>query len=168
MCAAPAKSTISDAPPRRLPVLLRHCWYGLNQAFRRRLAPLDLTPDQYTVLRNLSEKPGMTQRDLCNSMASDPNTVAALTARMEAEGWIERKTCQQDRRANRLRLLPPGGRKFAAADKVAMRLQTEVSNALDSRAHEALLESLSQLAGSCKAALRDSPPGPARRCTSSR
>ena len=37
-----------DAPGRRrLPILLRHAWYGLNQAFRRRIAHLDITPDQF-------------------------------------------------------------------------------------------------------------------------
>ena len=41
-----------DSPSRRrLPPLLRRSWYGLNQAFRRRIAHLDLTPDQFTVLR---------------------------------------------------------------------------------------------------------------------
>ena len=40
--------------PKRLPVLLRRAWYGLNQAFRQRIAHLDLTPDQFCILRWLS------------------------------------------------------------------------------------------------------------------
>lgn len=156
--SSPPSGPAAHTTPRRLPILLRHCWYGLNQAFRRRLAHLDLTPDQYTVLRNLSEEPGLTQRELCARMASDPNTVAALTARMEAEGWIERKECRKDRRANRLRLLAKGRRKFSTARKIAQLLQDEVSEALDPGEQEVLLESLSHLAETCQAALRRSPP----------
>lgn len=148
---------VSAGLPRHLPVLLRHCWYGLNQAFRRRLTHLDLTPDQYTVLRNLSETPGLTQRELCARMASDPNTVAALTARMEAEGWIERKVCSRDRRANRLRLLAPGKRKFTAAHRIARQLQDELSSDLNPEEHATLMEHLSRLAQACQEALRHSP-----------
>jgi DNA-binding MarR family transcriptional regulator len=153
-----AHKLAAESPPKPLPILLRHSWYGLNQAFRRRLAPLDLTPDQFTVLRNLSEEPGLTQRELCARMASDPNTVAALTARMEAEGWIERKECRKDRRANRLRLLSPGKQKFDRSRKIATDLQNEVSEALDPDELEAFLHTLSKLAKGCQTALRHSPP----------
>jgi DNA-binding MarR family transcriptional regulator len=143
--------------PRRLPVLLRHSWYALNQAFRRRIAHLGLTPDQFTVLRNLFEEPGLTQRELCARMASDPNTVAALTARMEAEGWIERKVCRKDRRANRLRLLSPGRTQFRRARNIALGLQDEIAAALDPKELDPFLEGLSKLAKGCRIALRQSP-----------
>ena len=68
-----------DAPERRrLPPLLRRAWYGLNQAFRRRIAHLEITPDQFTVLRTLLEGDalGLTQRELTQHMTSDPNTHA--------------------------------------------------------------------------------------------
>ena len=74
-----------DAPGRRrLPVLLRRAWYGLNQAFRRRIAGMGLTPDQFTVIRTLleAEPDGLTQKALANAMSSDPNTIASLLERM--------------------------------------------------------------------------------------
>ena len=78
-----------DAPGRRrLPVLLRRAWYGLNQAFRRRIAGMGLTPDQFTVIRTLleAEPDRLTQKALANAMSSDPNTIASLLERMEANG----------------------------------------------------------------------------------
>ena len=78
-----------DSPQRRrLPPLLRRAWYGLNQAFRRRIAHLEITPDQFTVLRTLLEHDGITQRELTHLISSDPNTVASLLERMEAAGLI--------------------------------------------------------------------------------
>src|SRR3954471_1202337 len=93
-------------PPerRRLPPLLRRAWYGLNQAFRRRIAHTEVTPDQFTVLRTLLEgdPQGMTQSQVTRMMTSDPNTVASLLERMERTGWIERKPHEADRRAHRI------------------------------------------------------------------
>src|SRR5205809_5820559 len=107
-----ARSTDSrpiDAPGRRrLPILLRHAWYGLNQAFRRRIAHLGITPDQFTVMRTLLENAGVTQRGLTRLMSSDPNTVASLLERMEAAGLVQRQTHEKDRRARRLRLRAGG------------------------------------------------------------
>src|SRR6266567_1846322 len=106
---------IDDPGRRRLPLLLRRAWYGMNQAFRRRLAHLSLTPDQFTVMRTLLENEGITQRELTELMSSDPNTVAALLERMEQAGLVERQAHEKDRRANRLRLKPLGRRKYEAA-----------------------------------------------------
>src|SRR2546425_6991868 len=98
-----------DSPGRRrLPPLLRQAWYGMNQAFRRRIAHLGVTPDQFTVMRTLLENEGATQRELTELMSSDPNTVAALLERMEQAGLVERQAHEKDRRANRLRLRRSG------------------------------------------------------------
>src|SRR6266516_3426936 len=101
-----------DSPERRrLPLLLRRAWYGLNQAFRRRIAHLGVTPDQFTVMRTLLENNGVTQRELAELMSSDPNTVASLLERMEKAGLVERQAHEKDRRAHRLRLKGLGRRK---------------------------------------------------------
>src|SRR6266496_1501864 len=104
-----------DSPERkRLPLLLRRAWYGLNQAFRRRIAHLEITPDQFTVMRTLLEgdPSGITQRELTQLITSDPNTVASLLQRMEEAGFVERAAHEADRRANRIRMRPPGKRTY--------------------------------------------------------
>src|SRR5438445_2614080 len=121
----PAEPLPIDAPGRRrLPILLRHAWYGLNQAFRRRIAHLGVTPDQFTVMRTLLENEGITQRELTGLMSSDPNTVASLLERMEQGGLVQRQAHEKDRRAHRLRLKAPGRRKYEAAREVAVAMQT--------------------------------------------
>src|ERR1051325_1393287 len=118
-----------DSPSRRrLPPLLRRAWYGMNQAFRRRIAHLNLTPDQFTVMRTLLEgdTKGMTQRELSRTMSSDPNTVASLLERMDKLGYIERQPHERDRRAHRIKLLPKGKKTYEAARAIAVALQAEV------------------------------------------
>src|SRR6266705_1550850 len=97
-----------DSPERkRLPLLLRRAWYSLNQAFRRRTAQLEITPDQFTVMRTLLENDGITQRELTQLMSSDPNTVASLLERMESAGLIQREKHRKDGRAHQLALRAP-------------------------------------------------------------
>ena len=118
-----------DSPERkRLPLLLRRAWYGLNKAFRRQISDAGVTPDQFTVLRTLGEgdTDGLTQSELTRKMSSDPNTVASLLERMEKNGWVSRKPHETDRRAKRILLKPTGKRKYNELRNVAADLQLEI------------------------------------------
>jgi MarR family transcriptional regulator, transcriptional regulator for hemolysin len=149
-----------DAPGRRrLPILLRHAWYGLNQAFRRRIAHLGITPDQFTVMRTLLESGGITQSELTEQMSSDPNTVASLLERMEKSVLLERLPHEKDRRARRLYLKVEGKRKYQKAREVAIALQAEVLGGLPPEEREKFLEHLTLVADSCRQAADQSPKG---------
>jgi len=145
-----------DSPERRrLPPLLRRAWYGLNQAFRRRIAHLGITPDQFTVLRTLLEGDphGLTQRELTQLMTSDPNTVASLLERMESAGLLERKPHEKDRRAHRIRLRGDGKKRYEAARAIALGLQSEVLSVLPEGGREQFLGNLAVVADACRAAV---------------
>jgi DNA-binding MarR family transcriptional regulator len=147
-----------DSPDRRrLPPLLRRAWYGLNQAFRRRIAHLGITPDQFTVMRTLLEAGGITQRELTQLMSSDPNTVASLVERMEGAGLLQRRAHETDRRARRLRLLPTGVRKYEEARDIAVGLQSEALAVLPGNKREEFLEHLALVADACRAGAVESP-----------
>ena len=139
---------------RRLPPLLRRAWFSLNQGFRQRVAPLGITPDQFTILRWLveSEQEGLTQSDLTERMAIDPNTITATVRRMEGAGLLKRTPHETDRRAKRVTILPEGHRVFSEAQQLALELQKTVLSPL-SRAEAALfLELLERVANSCSEA----------------
>ena len=141
----------SKSKPKRLPVLLRRAWYGLNQAFRQRIAHLGITPDQFSILRWLSEDDpaGITQRRLTDLMASDPNTITSTLSRMEKNGLIARKSHEIDRRAHRVKLLPAGRDTFEQAREVAMRLQEQVLVVLSRERRARFLEELESIAEAC-------------------
>jgi DNA-binding MarR family transcriptional regulator len=137
-----------DAPERRrLPILLRRAWYGLNQAFRRRIAHTGVTPDQFTAMRTLLEhdETGLTQSALTKQMASDPNTIASLVQRMEKSGLLERKSHESDRRAYRLQLKPEGKKKYEEVREIAIALQTELLSALPENKREEFLQNLAAM-----------------------
>ncbi|GMV82874.1 MAG: hypothetical protein AMXMBFR7_40580 [Planctomycetota bacterium] len=149
-----------DSPMRRrLPPLLRHAWYGLNQAFRRRIAPLGITPDQFTILRVLLEarSEGVTQRELAQRMGSDPNTISALVQRMETAELLERLPHENDRRAHRLRLTEAGRKTYKKARPIALDLQAEILAGLKPEELESFLTALQTISKACQDAADRSP-----------
>ncbi len=154
MCYArpmPDHRTIVLPSQKRLPVLLRRAWYGLNQTFRQRIAHLGITPDQFSILRWLGENDaaGITQRHLTDLMASDPNTITSTLSRMETAGLISRSPHEKDRRAHRVKLRAAGGRVFEQAKKIATNLQREVLSALPESRRESFLDELAVIADRC-------------------
>jgi DNA-binding MarR family transcriptional regulator len=148
--AAPA-----GAPERRrLPPLLRRCWFNLNQTFRRRIAHTRVTPDQFTVMRTVLEgnPKGLTQSELTQLMSSDPNTIASLLERMETQGLVERKAHEKDRRAKRICLKPLGRRKYEEIREIAIVLQLEVMSVLPAEKREEFLKHLALVADACRLA----------------
>lgn len=149
---------------RRLPPLLREAWYSLNQAFRRRINHLNITPDQFTILRWLIEGDpmGLTQRQLADLMASDPNTITSILNRMQTAGLIERKPHESDRRANRILVQSVGRKAFEKARQVAIKLQSEVLTILPEAGREEFLANLELLANSCREVAAKAPMKNAR------
>jgi DNA-binding MarR family transcriptional regulator len=151
-------------PFKRVPVLLRRAWYGLNQSFRQRIAHLGITPDQFSILRWLSEgdPQGLTQRALTDLMASDPNTITSTLTRMEKSTLIIRSPHEQDRRAHRVKILPPGRRAFEKARVIAMELQDEILSALPANRRTKFLDELEVIAVACANALEKPEKRPRR------
>ena len=135
----------------RLPPLLRRSWYSLNQAFRRRIVHLGITPNHYTILRWLieAESDGLTQRQIADLMASDPNTITSILNRMEAKNLIQRTPHTQDGRAHQIVIQPKGRIAFEKALPLAQQLQNEVMACLPKSQRQTFLEQLAKVADAC-------------------
>ena len=155
----PVELPVDSPDRRRLPLLLRRAWYGLNQAFRRRILHTGLTPDQFTALRNLNEagRPGLIQSELTERMSSDPNTIASLVDRMSKAGLIERAPDPEDRRAYRLKINATGRKRYTEARRVAVALQETVLENVPPADREAFLSQLNAVADACLSAAENSP-----------
>ncbi len=156
----PPKHPTPPEPQRRLPILLRRAWYGLNQAFRRRISHTRCTPDQYTVLRNLHElhPTGLSQAQLTRAMSSDANTIASLVRRMENQKLLVRSTDPNDRRARRLQLTEKGQTKFEELRRIALQLQEDMLQHLPAKNRDAFLQQLETLALACQKASEITSP----------
>ena len=160
----PPAEPAPHAASKRLPVLLRRAWYGLNQAFRQRIAHLGITPDQFSILRWLDEGDpnGLTQRMITNLMASDPNTITSTLTRMERAALVSREPHERDKRAHRVRMKPKGRRVFEEGRELAIDLQAQMLKALPEARRGGFLDELAAIADACaqaseRAAKRKAP-----------
>jgi DNA-binding MarR family transcriptional regulator len=89
---------------------LRLAYLRMHRAFDRHYASFGITADQFVVLRSLSEQDDITQKELSIRISSDPNTVAAMVARLEGAGLLRRRTPPHDGRVRKLYLTAQGRR----------------------------------------------------------
>jgi len=89
-----------------------HLIRRLHQAsvglFMQHTSDLGLTPVQYAALQILHNQPGIDQRTLARAIALDASTTGGVVDRLEARGWLKRRTDPSDRRARLLDLTPDG------------------------------------------------------------
>ncbi|MEM9399460.1 MAG: MarR family transcriptional regulator [Verrucomicrobiota bacterium] len=146
------------AGEKRFPPIIRSIWFSLNQSFRQRLinAGTGITPNQFTVLRWLTEFPHneLSQKDITLLMSSDANTIASLMRRMEEDGLISRITSPEDRRCNIPQITEKGRQVLSQAQPIAMELQAEIFSTLTEEERELFINMLIRVADSCRSSLR--------------
>ena len=126
----------------RFPILLRGSWFGMNKAFRERIGSLGLTTSQYTILRNLSENPGISQDELSKLIGGNKNNASSLVKRMTSSGLVNRKPKKNDKRAFEIFLTSKGEKIFKETTLIADNLREEVLSGLPSNTEEELVHLL--------------------------
>ena len=101
----------------------------MRTEFDRRVAALDITRAQWTVLARLARKPGCTQTELADMMEVERATAGRLLDRLEENGMVRREADPGDRRVRRV---------FPTAQ--AERHQTKLRQIADDLIDEALVD----------------------------
>ena len=156
---APAARNLATArlkmPRCRLGELAELLGYSLKRAqlkvfedFLRCVAPLQLTPAQFSVLLLLDRNPGRNQTEIANTLGIlRPNFVSMLDA-LESRGLCTRMRSTNDRRSHILVLTDKGRAVLARAKKlVATKHEARLNELLGPANRVALLEMLSKIAG---------------------
>jgi MarR family transcriptional regulator for hemolysin len=76
----------------------------LRTAFDRRVRELGITRAQWLVLTRLHRRPGISQSELADLMEVERASAGRMIDRMEANGWVERRALNGDRRVKRVYL----------------------------------------------------------------
>ena len=74
-----------------------------------------LTQRQYTVLTAVEANDGISQTELVKLTGIDRSTLADMISRLHAQGYVQRKRCKTDARANNVRLTAAGRRSLDSA-----------------------------------------------------
>ena len=82
----------------------------LRTAFDRRVRALGITRAQWLVLTRLHRHPGVSQSELADLMEVERASAGRMIDRLEANGWVERRAQNGDRRVKRVYLTPEAER----------------------------------------------------------
>src|SRR5215216_4998263 len=126
---------------------LKRAQLKIFENFLRCVAPLQLTPAQFSVLLLLDKNPGRNQTEIANTLGIlRPNFVAMLDG-LESRGLCARIRSTNDRRSHIVVLTDKGRAVLARAKKlVASKHEARLNELLGSANRVALLEMLSKIA----------------------
>jgi len=126
---------------------LKRAQLKVFEDFLRCVAPLQLTPAQFSVLLLLDRNPGRNQTEIANTLGIlRPNFVSMLDA-LESRGLCTRMRSTTDRRSHILVLTDKGRAVLARAKKlVASKHEARLNELLGPANRVALLEMLSKIA----------------------
>ena len=145
----------SEAAALQLGELAELLGYAMKRAqlkvfedFLRSVAPLQLTPAQFSVLLLMDKNPGRNQTEIATTLGIlRPNFVAMLDG-LESRGLCERVRSASDRRSHILLLTDKGRAVLARAKKlVASKHEARLNELLGPANRVALLEMLAKIAG---------------------
>jgi DNA-binding MarR family transcriptional regulator len=97
---------VSEA--HELTVWLRKAYLAFHRRVNSIMLNHGITTDQFIVLRVVAGEPGITQTNIVERIASDPNTVTAIIKLLELRGLLRREAHANDRRARCVFLTPAG------------------------------------------------------------
>src|SRR3954447_3270016 len=150
----PGSGAAESSTALQLGELSDHLGYSLKRAqlkvfedFLRCVAPLQLTPAQFSVLLLLDNNPGRNQTEIANTLGIlRPNFVAMLDG-LESRDLCARMRSTNDRRSHILVLTEKGRAVLARAKKlVATKHEARLNELLGAQGRVALLEMLSKIA----------------------
>lgn len=132
-------------PKRSVGFLIKDVSHLLRRNFNRRVQTLGLTQAQWRALAHLSRSEGMNQACLAENLEVQPITLARLIDRMQAAGWVERRTDPDDRRAVRLYLTEKSQPILAEMDQIGSEVIEEAMAGVSATARKHLVETLCKM-----------------------
>jgi DNA-binding MarR family transcriptional regulator len=138
----------SSGPPpfRAVGFMLSSLGHAVAAKFSAGLAPLQLEPREFALLRRVGLHEGGSQQAMGERLGVPPSRMVALVDELEARRLLERRPSPSDRRAHALYLTPAGTDLLTKAIQVATAFESELTQDLDPAERTQLIELLDRLA----------------------
>ena len=127
---------------RDLLIVLHDVARLLRTRFDQRARARGMTRAQWIILARLSRQPGLSQNELAGICEVEPITVGRLVDRLEARGFVERRSDPTDRRIKRLHLLPAAQPILEEISSYRETLLSEITEGLSENARAAMIDAL--------------------------
>jgi DNA-binding MarR family transcriptional regulator len=130
------------APVRAVGFTVSSIGYAVARRFRQTLAPLQLEPREFALLRTIGAAEGISQQAAGERLQIPPSRMVAFVDELEARELLERRQNPLDRRTHALYLTPAGRELLGRAFVLASELERHLCALLDTAEREQLLELL--------------------------
>jgi len=127
---------------RDLLIVLHDVARLLRTRFDQRARARGMTRAQWIILARLSRQAGLSQNELAGICEVEPITVGRLVDRLEARGFVERRSDPTDRRIRRLHLLPAAQPILEEISSYRETLLSEITEGLSENARAAMIDAL--------------------------
>lgn len=99
--------------------------------FKGKLAPYDVTPVQYALLKCLWTEDMQTPTQLAQTLRLDTSSITGILARLEKKELVERIYSRQDRRSIQVHLLADGAALQEPIEKIILEANQEITAGID-------------------------------------
>jgi len=106
---------------------------------------IDLTSDQWIVLKSISEVEGINQRELAGRCFKEPASVTRILDLLEKKGWVERRPVQDDRRTYEVHTTEAGKALVEKLLPLAVEIRAQGTQGLSEQEVEQLSQMLIQV-----------------------
>src|ERR671924_1293257 len=143
----PRQNDAGSTPPfRSVGFMLSTLGYAVSRRFHAVLAPLDLEPSEFAILRAVGFSEGQSQHALAERLHISPSHMVALVDELERRALLVRRPLPGDRRVRALHLTGAGEKLLAQAFELAKQHEQLVSKALSAKERAQLLDLLGRIA----------------------
>jgi DNA-binding MarR family transcriptional regulator len=126
----------------RLGYFVRRVQVWIFQDFISRLAAMDISPAQFSVLVVVSANTGLSQAELAGTLGIERARLVRLLHRLEQRGLIQRLPSSADGRRHALRLTREGERVLAQAKALSAQHETGLKKRFGPERYQQLIEAL--------------------------
>ena len=130
----------------------------MRTEFDRRAKKLGLTRPQWLLLSRLHRHPGLSQSELATMLEVEKATAGRMIDRLEANGWVKRRSVPGDRRVKRVYLTAEAEREHKRMWPVAEATVDDALADLSAQDSKRLYELLSRVKETLVAMVEDASP----------
>jgi DNA-binding MarR family transcriptional regulator len=128
----------------RLGYFVRRLQVAIFQDLIARLAPLELSPAQFSVLVVIAANAGLSQAELGEALGIERARLARLLHELQRRGLTQRLPSEADGRRHALRLTREGRSALARAKKLSDAHEAALAESLGPKRYRLLIETLRQ------------------------
>jgi DNA-binding MarR family transcriptional regulator len=147
MSADEAVSVVASNTARSVGFTLSSIGHAVSRRFHETLAPLELEPKEFALMRAVSAAEGQSQQAIGEALQIPPSRMVAFVDALEERSLLERRHNPQDRRTRELHLTAAGRELLELAFTLAVGLEGDLCADLTGPEREQLLDFLHRVGG---------------------